>query len=178
MKWKKENKSKLDGGEGIDDSPPGSQWDQPSSPQPLLTQPSLNGGPLDDSVAGQPPAQMSAMLGEEPPQIQLHHHHHPQLNMNHSQGYANNTNSTDLYPLSPTSPPISANYNSQPQMPNLNLTPTSHQQMASMPPLPQSPNISTTLTWTFWQCPDICLNFFGSETTRVSTHQKNRSTIR
>ena len=25
MKWKKENKSKLDGGEGLDDSPPGSQ---------------------------------------------------------------------------------------------------------------------------------------------------------
>ena len=25
MKWKKENKSKLDGGDGIDDSPPGSQ---------------------------------------------------------------------------------------------------------------------------------------------------------
>lgn len=26
MKWKKENKSKLDGGDGLDDSPPGSQW--------------------------------------------------------------------------------------------------------------------------------------------------------
>ena len=25
MKWKKENKSKLDGGDGLDDSPPGSQ---------------------------------------------------------------------------------------------------------------------------------------------------------
>ena len=25
MKWKKENKAKLDGGDGLDDSPPGSQ---------------------------------------------------------------------------------------------------------------------------------------------------------
>ena len=29
MKWKKENKSKLDGGvDGIDDSPPGSNWER------------------------------------------------------------------------------------------------------------------------------------------------------